>query len=100
AVAGGLARASCAGRWRVVLSALAVAAVLAVRGPAAALAVEPSTAEGRAATPLTATPVLQPPPGSYVGTQTVTLSSTTAGALLRYTTDGSVPTRKVGSNYR
>ncbi len=39
-----------------------------------------------------APPVLSPPPGSYNGTQTVSLRTSTPGAQIRYTTDGSVPT--------
>ncbi len=39
-----------------------------------------------------APPTFNPPGGSYTGTQTVTLSTTTAGASIRYTVDGSTPT--------
>jgi hypothetical protein len=38
------------------------------------------------------TPVLNPPGGNYAGPQSVTISSATAGATIRYTTDGSTPT--------
>lgn len=39
-----------------------------------------------------AAPTFSPPGGSYSQVQSVTLSSTTAGATIRYTTDGSEPT--------
>ena len=38
-----------------------------------------------------ATPTFLPVPGSYVGTQSVAISSSTAGATITYTTDGSTP---------
>ena len=46
-----------------------------------------------------APPVLSPPPGSYNGTQTVSLATSTPGAQIRYTTDGSVPTKTTGTLY-
>lgn len=39
-----------------------------------------------------AAPTFSPPAGTYSETQTVTLSSTTPGAVIHYTTDGSAPT--------
>jgi hypothetical protein len=42
--------------------------------------------------PVAASPTFSPAPGSYVGTQAVTLSDTTPGALIYYTTNGTVPT--------
>ena len=39
-----------------------------------------------------ATPTFSPPAGTYAGSATVTISVTTSGATIRYTTDGSTPT--------
>jgi hypothetical protein len=44
------------------------------------------------AQPVAASPTFSPAPGSYVGTQAVTLSDTTPGAIIYYTTNGTVPT--------
>jgi uncharacterized protein (DUF1800 family) len=46
-----------------------------------------------------ARPAFNPPPGSYIGEQTVDLTTSTAGAQIRYTTDGSTPTRTHGTIY-
>ena len=46
-----------------------------------------------------ATPTFNPPAGAYGSAQSVILSSTTAGASIRYTTDGSTPTSSVGTLY-
>lgn len=43
-----------------------------------------------------AAPTMSPATGSYSGTQTVTLSSTTSGATIWYTRDGSVPSGNTG----
>src|SRR4051794_6581793 len=40
----------------------------------------------------TEAPTFNPPPGDYQSAQTVTLSSATPGATIRYTTNGSTPT--------
>jgi hypothetical protein len=45
------------------------------------------------------TPSFTPGPGSYGSTQNVTISTTTSGATIRYTTDGTTPTSSVGTLY-
>jgi uncharacterized protein (DUF1800 family) len=47
----------------------------------------------------TAPPAFDPPPGSYDGERTVMLSTSTPGATIRYTTDGSAPTAGHGIVY-
>ncbi|HTB79412.1 MAG TPA: chitobiase/beta-hexosaminidase C-terminal domain-containing protein [Opitutaceae bacterium] len=47
----------------------------------------------------TAAPVFTPPPGPYADVQSVTISSATSGASIRYTTDGSLPTETNGTIY-
>jgi N-acetylneuraminic acid mutarotase len=42
--------------------------------------------------PTSATPVFDPPSGTYAAAQSVTISGTTPGATIYYTTDGSTPT--------
>ena len=42
--------------------------------------------------PTAATPTFAPPPGTYGSAQSVTISDTTPGATINYTTDGSTPT--------
>lgn len=37
------------------------------------------------------TPTLSPPPGTFTSAQTVTISTTTSSAIIRYTTDGTDP---------
>ena len=60
------------------------------RGFAADLA---DSAEASAAFTITvATPTISPTAGSFIGPVTVTLASTTAGAAIRYTTNGASPT--------
>jgi hypothetical protein len=49
--------------------------------------------------PRTATPALSPTGGTFSGTQSVTITSATSGAFIRYTTDGSTPTPTHGTVY-
>ncbi len=44
-------------------------------------------------------PTFNPPAGSYTSAQSVTISTTTAGATIRYTTDGSTPSETQGTVY-
>lgn len=44
-------------------------------------------------------PVFSPGGGAYASAQSVTISSATSGALIRYTTDGSTPTPGTGTPY-
>jgi hypothetical protein len=49
--------------------------------------------------PPAATPVFSPVGGTYTSVQTVTISSATEGATIRYTTDGSAPGESNGAVY-
>lgn len=49
--------------------------------------------------PIAAQPVISPLGGTALGSQTVTLSTATAGASIRYTTDGSTPGSTNGTLY-
>lgn len=46
-----------------------------------------------------AAPIFNPSPGTYALAQSVTLSTTTPGAAIRYTTDGSTPSGTAGTVY-
>ena len=46
-----------------------------------------------------AAPTFSPPAGSYTSVESVTISTTTTGASIRYTTDGSTPSSTVGTVY-
>jgi len=50
-------------------------------------------------TPPAVAPVFNPAAGSYTSVQSVTLTSATAGATFRYTTDGSEPSCTTGTSY-
>lgn len=50
-------------------------------------------------TPPAAAPTFTPAPGAYTSAQQVTIASTTAGANVRYTTDGTEPSCAVGLSY-
>jgi hypothetical protein len=49
--------------------------------------------------PTAAAPVISPDGGTVNGPQTIALSTATAGASIRYTTDGSTPSSSVGTVY-
>ena len=51
-----------------------------------------NTTTGFAAPTLAAMPAFSVPGGFYTGNQTVSLSTTESGGVIRYTTDGSIPT--------
>ena len=46
-----------------------------------------------------ATPAFSPAAGTFTSSATVTISSTTSGATIRYTTDGSTPSETLGTVY-
>ncbi|MEA2564312.1 MAG: hypothetical protein QOH06_5816 [Acidobacteriota bacterium] len=56
-------------------------------------------ADGALAATTTARPAFGPPPGTYNGGRTVDIVTSTPGAQIRYTTDGSAPSRTHGTVY-
>ena len=46
-----------------------------------------------------ATPAFSPAPGTYLSVQNVSISTTTGGATIRYTTNGTTPSSTVGTVY-
>jgi hypothetical protein len=48
---------------------------------------------------VTEAPVFDPPAGTYLAPVDVTITSATAGAAIRYTTDGTDPTPTTGTLY-
>jgi RHS repeat-associated protein len=57
---------------------------------------EPNPGSGPQAT---GTPVFSPAPGTYSASQTITITTTTTGASIRYTTNGSTPSETAGTLY-
>jgi hypothetical protein len=57
------------------------------------------TAGPAGTTQTVAAPTFSPGGGTYTGTQSVTISTTTSGASIRYTADGSTPTSTTGTLY-
>jgi O-glycosyl hydrolase len=57
------------------------------------------TLTGVGTAPQVAAPTFSPPAGTYTSAQSVTISTTTSGASIRYTTDGSTPTSTTGTLY-
>ena len=55
--------------------------------------------QGSGALPQVVTPTFSPAAGTYSTTQTVTISTTTSGATIRYTVDGSTPSETAGTLY-
>jgi hypothetical protein len=49
--------------------------------------------------PVVATPTFSPAAGAYTSVQTVMIGSTTSGATIRYTTDGTTPSQTIGTLY-
>lgn len=49
--------------------------------------------------PVVSAPTFNPPAGTYTSARSVAISTTTAGAAIRYTTDGSTPTASTGILY-
>ncbi len=58
-----------------------------------------STVSSSAYTFSASPPVFSPSAGTYTGAQSVNISTTTPGAAIHYTTDGSTPTSTVGTVY-
>ncbi len=56
-------------------------------------------ADASVAAGTTAAPAFLPPPGTYSGAQEVQVFSSTLGATIRFTTDGTLPTRTSGQLY-
>src|SRR6185295_7701588 len=73
---------------------------LSVQGAARPAAPEGSAAlEAKAASVTAAAPTFTPAPGTFSGSVSVTLKSTTTGAAIYYTLDGTAPSRKTSPVY-
>jgi alpha-tubulin suppressor-like RCC1 family protein len=59
----------------------------------------PVTTAAYTIAPLVAAPTFSPAAGIYLTAQDVTISTATAGASIRYTTDGTTPTDTIGTLY-
>lgn len=59
----------------------------------------PEGSGGVAPTPTVAAPTFSPQGGTYTTAQNVTMTSATGGAMIRYTTNGTTPTRTTGTIY-
>lgn len=59
----------------------------------------PNAAPASSTSQQAAAPVFRPAAGMYASVRTVTITSGTPGASIRYTTDGSAPTATVGTEY-
>ena len=55
--------------------------------------------QGSGVPPQVASPTFSPAAGTYTSAQTVTISTATSGASIRYTTDGSAPSETAGTVY-
>jgi hypothetical protein len=62
------------------------------------LSADKFTLVGQTISPVAA-PVFSPSAGTYTSAESVSISSATSGALIRYTTDGSTPSETAGTSY-
>lgn len=69
------------------------------KGNSPVLIITPTVKGIQASVSPASAPSSAPSPGTYTGTQLVTLSTTSSGASIRYTTDGTDPSSTVGTLY-
>jgi sugar lactone lactonase YvrE len=97
-------------KTKLLLSGLFMASVVGLPFTGCSMDTTPQTTSPANATPANvasaspasqqvAAPAFAPSAGNYSGPQSVTISTTTNGATIRYTTDGSTPTQTVGERY-